>query len=1318
MRAGLTATLLALFGASAMCAEQVPRQADRRIEQRFRQLDRNADGQVTRQEVGGARWLGRMDRDGDGVVTLEEAQQYVSDPSSTGEPATATTGDFRKWFGDLDKNGDRFIEANEADAKTIRGADRNADGRVSVREARRYHRDLLAKEAAKANPSIYEPWTRTRDQKPLRTAQSGDPLLNLRFTRDLPTGESDRNGALITGTECMHLETHRGMLFATLSGWNHDRTRAPWPGPSIVVKRSAADPWEVEANFGQEGGRAGSLCSVTFTTDANGQTLDPPVAILLCGVGGLLDPGKVLVWARDDATGKWVKTVAGLHPGPGSPEVRVIFGHLDGITGVHHVFAAASNGMLYRGAYAPGAPGRVAWETTAEWSGRERRFMAAAEAGGSVYLTVDLEPTKPENGGLFRRVDGPEPTWERVTGWTWSHPNPDTQRPWFGMRGLPALPDGTLLGAREHPGAIDRIDPRLPEGERRGVEFDVRSALMDLWQIPDDGRGGMALIAYNDMLPVRHPLNGELVHLIALGTRHPGGGTFRNPNQMGASAWYLVRYGAGDYGLGRVFDPAHPIPNRESGGLRATRTIRPSPFPEEAGRVWYFAGFDAFGGPSHLNTAWIYRGELPDQTAHDEATAQSARGPGAPVATGRIATSMDVEYGVHDAQRLDIYAPKNAEGLPVMVYIHGGGWRRGDKSAVGQKAEFFTNLGWVFVSMNYQLLPEGKHPANVQDVARALAWVRDHVAEHGGDPDQIFLMGHSAGAHLAALVATDGRHLQAVGEDLSILKGVVALDTNTYDLPTLMQSRAAAFYGQIFGDDPEVWRDATPVTHVAAGKGIPPFLICYSRGMREQSNPTRKAQAEAFASKLRAARIPAEVVDASDRSHGEINAWFGDEGDVKVTGRAIAFLTRESEDRAATGIRFTRDYEPGTRDRKGQFMGGVELMRLVSHGGSLFAALGYATDLPGDDPSPGAQILVKRGPDEPWEVEQNFPGALRVNAMESVTFRTDYTGQALAAPVVLLVAEASSAFALRRESSPLSCVVRDDSSGRWEECPISTRAPRAYVRAFGVHRDRRTGVDRIFAGTGAGEIYSGAYDPDSPGGIRWDAEPEYTNPNFEGGSFKRVSAFCEANGEAYCSVAPRLVRRIDGAQPAWEEVFTWDVDEGKYGAGLRGITAVRMPGEDHEVIVGSRERPGRILRIDPKDGFRVEVELDSRAFLRQQWGVRPIGGGLTAYNRFVPGRHPGSGEPVHWVTVAAIRPGDMNAAWLIIRNADASYEVVRIFDSSLRDHPRLISTRTVEIAPWSDSEIYTGGYDLWGNNRRNHNTAWIYRGTLQGGDSR
>jgi acetyl esterase/lipase len=187
-------------------------------------------------------------------------------------------------------------------------------------------------------------------------------------------------------------------------------------------------------------------------------------------------------------------------------------------------------------------------------------------------------------------------------------------------------------------------------------------------------------------------------------------------------------------------------------------------------------------------------------------------------------------------------------------------------------------------------LPEGRHPVNVQDVARALAWVHDQVGKYGGDPNKIFLMGHSAGAHLAALVATDSRPLQAAGKDLTLLKGVIPLDTNAYDLPALAGTDAKPFYSQIFGDEPEVLRDASPLHHVAADKGIPPMLICYSSGMGAVRNPQRSVQANAFARALRAAGVHAEVVDASDRNHGEINARLGDPRDEKVTGKARKFL--------------------------------------------------------------------------------------------------------------------------------------------------------------------------------------------------------------------------------------------------------------------------------------------------------------------------------------------------------------------------------------------------------------------------------------------
>jgi acetyl esterase/lipase len=690
----------------------------------------------------------------------------------------------------------------------------------------------------------------------------------------------------------------------------------------------------------------------------------------------------------------------------------------------------------------------------------------------------------------------------------------------------------------------------------------------------------------------------------------------------------------------------------------------------------------------------------------------------------------DIPYVAADAdgselQSLDAYVPAAAGGAPVMVYVHGGGWRRGDKSQVGEKAGFFTSRGWLFVSVNYRLLPAGRHPANAQDVARGLAWVHEHATEFGGDPDQVFLMGHSAGAHLAALVATDDRLLKASGKDLSILQGVIALDTNTYDLPALMRSRASAYYGEVFGDDPAVWHDAAPINHVAAGKGIPGFAICYSRGMRDVPNPARRDQANAFAHALRAAGVPVLVVDASDRSHAEINAWFG-EPDDDVTVKAIAFL--EAQRGAAGGdagavpveedpaeqvteslVRFSGDYVAGTRDRNGQFMGGTETMRLVAHRDMLFAGISYWTDQPGDDPRPGAQILRKEGPGEPWQVDASIPRALRVNTMESFVFTTDGRGTVLPEPVRLLIADAAPARA-RRGSGPLTCLTRDDSGGRWDRSRIAPRAPRNFVRAFGLHCDSETGVQHVFAGTGAGQIYRGTYDPEAPGRVRWDPSPEYSNPDFDGGPFTRCQGFCVANGRLYASVAPRLLERRDGVQPEWVEVFRWYPEE-RAGAGLRGITAVRAPDGDHAVVLGSREQEGRILRIDPLNGYAVTEELRSHEFLEAKLDGF-IGGRLVAYNRFVPGTHPRTGEPIHWLSVAGARRGDYRAAWLLIRHADATYEPVRVFDPSPGSVRLLFSTRTVEYAPWSKNEIYTGGYDGAANKRENHNTAWIYRGVF------
>src|SRR4051812_15979676 len=125
----------------------------------------------------------------------------------------------------------------------------------------------------------------------------------------------------------------------------------------------------------------------------------------------------------------------------------------------------------------------------------------------------------------------------------------------------------------------------------------------------------------------------------------------------------------------------------------------------------------------------------------------------------------------HERQVLDVYSPKDAKNLPVVFWIHGGGWQAGDKTSVQLKPQVFVDKGFVFVSTNYRLLPSVDMGTIIRDVAKSIHWVHDHIAEYGGDPKRLFVMGHSAGAQLAALVCTDDRYLKAEKLSLAIIKG-------------------------------------------------------------------------------------------------------------------------------------------------------------------------------------------------------------------------------------------------------------------------------------------------------------------------------------------------------------------------------------------------------------------------------------------------------------------------------------------------------------------------------------------------------------------
>ena len=252
-------------------------------------------------------------------------------------------------------------------------------------------------------------------------------------------------------------------------------------------------------------------------------------------------------------------------------------------------------------------------------------------------------------------------------------------------------------------------------------------------------------------------------------------------------------------------------------------------------------------------------------------------------AHAKLNVKRDIPYAesADPRQKVDIYAPEGARNLPVVFWIHGGGWQAGDRSSVQLKPQAFVDKGFVFVSTGYRLLTNVDMGAIFRDIARSFRWVHDHIAEHGGDPNRILVMGHSAGAQLAALICTDDRLLKAEGLSLAIIKGCVPVDGDTYDLPAIIETAETRLrvhglpmpkYGHRlkFGNDPALHRDYSAVTHVAKGKGIPPFLI-----LHVADHPDTSAQAERLDSVLKEAGIPARRFAAKETNHSKLNENLG-----------------------------------------------------------------------------------------------------------------------------------------------------------------------------------------------------------------------------------------------------------------------------------------------------------------------------------------------------------------------------------------------------------------------------------------------------------
>ena len=248
----------------------------------------------------------------------------------------------------------------------------------------------------------------------------------------------------------------------------------------------------------------------------------------------------------------------------------------------------------------------------------------------------------------------------------------------------------------------------------------------------------------------------------------------------------------------------------------------------------------------------------------------------------------EMSYGRDPLQRLDLVAPAGNKRPALILFIHGGGWSIGDKRhAIGAKASHFVGKGYAFASVNYRLVPQATVEQQAADVASAIAKLRSYAMGSNYDGERIVLMGHSAGAHLAALVGTDPRYLTAAGVPMGAVKGIVLLDGAGYDVARPGRAEmniVKPMYEAAFSKDPAAPgarypRPATPPRPMSRRWLILPI----------ERRADSQAQSKGLADALNRAGASATVVAVPGESHGSLNKGLGEEGDF-ATAEVDRFL--------------------------------------------------------------------------------------------------------------------------------------------------------------------------------------------------------------------------------------------------------------------------------------------------------------------------------------------------------------------------------------------------------------------------------------------
>lgn len=245
-------------------------------------------------------------------------------------------------------------------------------------------------------------------------------------------------------------------------------------------------------------------------------------------------------------------------------------------------------------------------------------------------------------------------------------------------------------------------------------------------------------------------------------------------------------------------------------------------------------------------------------------------------------TRREVAYGADPEQSLEVYAPPAANGLPVIVMVHGGGWRIGDKNSRGvvdNKLKHWLPQGYVLISVDYRLLPQAPVDMQAEDVANAIVYVENHAAEWGGDGRRLILMGHSAGAHLVSLLSADPAQVTSKGGHA--WRGTVVLDSAALDVAHVMQTKHPKLYDDAFGSDPAFWARVSPTARLKPD-AVPMLLVCSLKRPDDSCG-----QSNAFAAKLRSIGHDTQV-EPQPLTHMEVNNNLGLAGDY--TDRVDAFI--------------------------------------------------------------------------------------------------------------------------------------------------------------------------------------------------------------------------------------------------------------------------------------------------------------------------------------------------------------------------------------------------------------------------------------------